>query len=210
MSFLRWIPSFLGFPLGGWLAFLLVGSANNPLAAGVAGAIAGTLIGAGQWLALRPAVSWQWIAASAVGMGAGSALAAAVTGSGTSMGPLSLAGLIAGAAVGLGQGLVIRLGWLAAALWTVTVGASWALGWTVTANVIVDADSGYVAFGSSGALAVTLITGLVLRRLLGRRTGLSAPPVSAAVGQSTDGRPAAGRIADRHSAGTGTAAGAQP
>lgn len=201
MSFLRWTPSFLGFPLGGWLALQLVGSANSPLTAAVAGAIAGTLIGAAQWLALRPAVSWHLIAASTLGMGAGSALAATATGSATTVGALAMTGLIAGAAVGLGQGLALRRGWQVTALWTVTVGASWALGWTVTANVIVDADRGYVAFGSSGAVVVTVITGLVLRRVLGARTGLSAPPaVRAAVGRSTDGR----------SAGTGNAAGAQP
>jgi len=103
--------------------------------------------------------------------------------------------------VGLGQGLALGRGRQVTALWTVTVGALWALGWTVTANVIVDADRGYVAFGSSGALVVTVITSLVLRRILGARTGPSAPPaVRAAVGRSTDG----------HSAGTGNAAGAQP
>lgn len=201
MSFLRWTPSFLGFPLGGWLAFQLVDPANSPLRVAVAGAIAGTLIGAAQWLTLRPAVSWHWIAASTLGMGAGSALAATVTGSATSVGALAATGIIAGAAVGLGQGLALRRGWQVTALWTVTVGASWALGWTVTANVIVDADRGYVAFGSSGGLVVTVITGLVLRRVLGARTGLFAPPaVRAAVGRLTDG----------HSASAGNAAGAQP
>ena len=205
MSFLRWTPSFLGFPLGGWLAFQLVGSANSPQTAAVTGAIAGTLIGAAQWLALRPAVSWHWIAASTMGMGAGSALAAAITASATSVGALSLSGLIAGAAVGLGQGFAFRRTWQAIALWTFTVGASWALGWVVTANVIVDADRGYVAFGSSGALVVTLITGLVLRRLLGSRTDMSAPPASPAVRHSSDGH-----STHRHSADAGTAAGAQP
>ncbi len=198
MSFLRWTPSFLGFPLGGWLAFQLVGSANSPLTAALAGAIAGTLIGAAQWLALRPTVSRQWIAASTIGMSAGSALAATATGSATSVGALAVAGLITGAAVGLGQGFAFRRGWRITALWTVTVGAAWALGWAITANVIIDADRGYVAFGSSGALVVTVITGLVLRRVLGRRTGLSvSPAVSAAVAHSTD----------RHSAATGNAAG---
>jgi hypothetical protein len=188
MSWLRWTPSFFGFPLGGWLAFQLVGSANSPLTAALAGAIAGTLIGAAQWLALRPSVSWHWVAGSTIGMGAGSALAAAVTGSATSVGALAVTGLIAGAAAGFGQSFASRRGWRVAAVWTVTVGASWMLGWTVTANVIVDADRGYAAFGSSGALAVTVITGLVLRRILGRRSGRAVTPaVSAAVGRLSDG-----------------------
>ncbi|MGO4187501.1 hypothetical protein [Pseudarthrobacter sp. TAF60_1] len=204
MSFLRWAPSFLGFPLGGWLAFLMIGSANSPLTAALAGAIAGGIIGIPQWLALRPAVSWQWIAASTVGMAAGSAIAAAVTGSATSVGALAVTGVLAGAAVGLGQGLALRRGWQITALWAVTVSATWALGWVVTANVIVDADSGYVAFGSSGALIVTAGTGLVLRRILGRRPSvIVAPAASAAVGPSPDGRSASvGRAAVGPAAGT--------
>lgn len=201
MSFIRWTPSILGFPLGGWLAFQLVGSANSPLTAALAGAVAGTLIGVAQWLALRPAVRRSWIVASTIGMGAGSALAAVATGSATSVEALAVAGLIVGAVVGLGQGFAFGRGWRVTALWTVTVGASWALGWAITANVIVDADSGYVVFGLSGALVVTVITGLVLRRVLGRRRGLSAAPaVSAAVGHATDG----------HSAATGSTAGIRP
>jgi hypothetical protein len=43
----------------------------------------------------------------------------------------------------------------------------WAAGWAITANVIVDAESGYVTFGLSGALLVTIVTGIVLRRTLG-------------------------------------------
>lgn len=192
MSFLRWTPSFLGYPIGGWLAFQLVGSASSPLTAALAGAVAGTLIGAAQWLALRPAVSRYWIMASTIGMGIGSALAAAATGSATSVGALAVAGLISGTAVGLGQGYAFGRGWRVTALWTVTVGALWPLGWAITANVIVDAERGYIAFGTSGALVVTVITGLVLRRVLGRRTDLSAAPaVSAAMGHSTDGYSAA-------------------
>src|SRR4029453_1978235 len=108
MSFLRWTPSFLGFPLGGWLAFQLVGPANSPLAAALAGSVAGILIGTAQWLALRPVVNWRWIAASTIGMGGGNAVAAAATGSSTSVGALAVTGLIVGAAVGLGQGIAFR------------------------------------------------------------------------------------------------------
>lgn len=183
MSILRWIPSFLGFPLGGWLAFMLVGSAANPLTASAAGAIAGALLGAAQYLALRPAVSWRWMAASTVGMSVGSALAAIATGSSTSLGALALTGFSAGAAVGIAQGLVFRRGLRVAALWAVTASATWGLGWVVTANVIIDADRGYVVFGTSGALVVTVAAGLVLRRILGRRTSPSAPlAASAGVG----------------------------
>lgn len=186
MSFLRWTPSFLGFPLGGWLAFQLLGPVRSPWTALIAGIIAGGVIGTAQWLTVKPAVSWRWIAASAVGMAAGSTIAAFITGSSTSTDSLVLTGLIVGAVVGAAQGLGLGRGWRIATLWTVTVSMTWAIGWLITANVIVDADHGYIAFGSSGAVVVTLITALVLRRILGRRNPLAGPPVAtAAVGPAT-------------------------
>ena len=180
MSFLRWILSFPGFPLGGWAAFLLVGPAGNPLAAAAAGAIAGTAIGTAQWLALRPAAGPYWIAASTIGMAAGSAAAATVTGSATSVPALAATGAITGAAVGLAQGLAFRHRPRTVALWSVIVSGAWALGWLTTANVIIDAANGYVSFGASGALVVTALTGFALRRILGRREGLAAAPAASA------------------------------
>lgn len=174
MSFLRWVPTFLGFPLGGWLAMQVAGSVTGPLTAAVAGIIAGALIGAAQLLALGRDAGWRWLAASIVGMGAGSALAAVVTGAGTTTPALVTSGFITGAVVGAAQGIAMRRGLPTAALWAATVSISWALGWLVTANVIVDAGRAYIIFGSSGALVVTLATGLVLRRILGpaaRRRG---------------------------------------
>ncbi|MDQ0078502.1 hypothetical protein [Arthrobacter oryzae] len=58
----------------------------------------------------------------------------------------------------------------------------------VNANVIVDAENGYVAFGSSGALVTMAATGLMLRRLLGpaiQRRAESAPAAAA----SASGKP---------------------
>jgi hypothetical protein len=100
-------------------------------------------------------------------MGAGSSLAAVATGAGTTTPALVISGLVTGAVVGAAQGFALSRGLRVTALWAATVSISWALGWLVTANVIVDAENGYVAFGSSGALVVTIITGLVLRRILG-------------------------------------------
>jgi hypothetical protein len=192
MSYLRWILTFPGFALGGWAAFLLVGPASSPLAAAAAGAIAGTAIGTAQWLALRPAACPYWIAASTTGMAVGSAAAATMTGSATSVPALAATGAIAGAAVGLAQGLAFRTGRRTAALWTVglwtvTVSGAWALGWMTTANVIIDAESGYVSFGASGALVATAITGFALRRILGRRDRLAdSPAAGSAVVNSRD------------------------
>jgi hypothetical protein len=43
--------------------------------------------------------------------------------------------------------------------------AGWSLGWLVTSQVIVDIERGHHVFGSSGALLVTVLTGLALRRM---------------------------------------------
>jgi hypothetical protein len=186
MSFLRWTPSFLGFPLGGWLAFQILGPVRDPLTAFSAGIVAGGIIGTVQWLALRPTAGWRWIAATAIGMASGSTLAAILTGSSTSVGSLTVSGLIAGALVGAAQGIAMLRGWRTAMLWTMTISAAWALGWAITASVIVVAHNGYVAFGASGASAVTVITGVVLRHVLGRRNPLAAfPAATAGVGAAT-------------------------
>ena len=42
---------------------------------------------------------------------------------------------------------------------------AWSLGWLATWATIVDIERGYVVFGSSGAVIVTVLTGLALRRV---------------------------------------------
>ncbi|MBT2594672.1 hypothetical protein [Arthrobacter sp. ISL-72] len=183
MSFLRWAPTFLGFPVGGWLAFQVAGLITGPLTAALAGVIAGAVIGGAQWLALGPAAGWRWLAGAVLGMGAGSALAAVVTGAGTTTPALVMSGLLTGAVIGAAQGVALQRGLRVRALWAATVSLSWGLGWLVTANVIVDAENGYAAFGSSGALVATALTGLVLRRILGpdvRRPAAGTPSAAPA------------------------------
>lgn len=168
MTFTRWIPTFLAFPLGGLLAIETVGSSDAPLSAALGGLLAGVVIGAGQWLALRSAgTSSRWIGRTAAGMAAGAALSAAVTGSGTDVADLVLSGLVTGTVVGALQGPLLGRGARAAAAWTAVSGAAWALGWLVTSQVIVDAERGHHVFGSTGALTATVLTGLALRALTG-------------------------------------------
>ena len=50
MTFKRWLPTFLAFPIGGYIAMQVVGSSDGLLAAAAGGLIAGSVIGAGQWL----------------------------------------------------------------------------------------------------------------------------------------------------------------
>jgi hypothetical protein len=170
MLIMRWLPTFLGFPLGGWLAVLTVGSIDGPVTAALAGVLAGAVIGAAQWLALPSrGIGLRWVIHTAVGMAAGSALAAAVTGAATTVSGLMLSGLISGAAVGAAQAPLLGRGRRVAAVWTTVVSAAWALGWLITSMVIVDAERGYISFGSSGALVVTVLTGLALHVVLGGR-----------------------------------------
>ena len=171
MTIKRWLPTFLAFPLGGLLAMGVVGSLDDPLTAAAGGLVAGSVIGLGQWLALRSAgIGRRWIGFTAGAMAAGAAVAATITGAGTELGDLMITGLIAGAAVGAAQGTLLAGGTtsprVVAAAWTAVTAGSWSLAWLVTHTVVgVNADQGFHVFGSSGALVATLVTGLALRTL---------------------------------------------
>ena len=86
--FVLWMLTFLGFPLGGTLALLVVGSVEGPADGAVGGALAGAVLGAAQWLVLRGrlAVGPLWILATALALGLGDAAGAALTGAGTRIG----------------------------------------------------------------------------------------------------------------------------
>jgi hypothetical protein len=164
MTFKRWLPTFLAFPAGGLLAIESVGSIGGPLSGALAGLVAGAVIGAGQWLALRAdGISSRWIGRTAVAMSAGTAVAATLTGAGTEMADLALTGLVAGTFVGAAQAGLLQVG---RAVWTAAVAAAWTLGWIATTSIGVDVERGYAVFGSAGAVLVTVLTGLVLRRLV--------------------------------------------
>lgn len=169
MSVLRWIPTFLAFPLGGLLAMLLFGSVNTPLAALGSGLVAGALIGGAQWLALGRAADWRWLLSTAVAMSVGMSLSVLTVGAPVTPAAAIAAGLITGILIGVAQGGLLRRGVGPAAIWTAVVGVAWALGWLITSFVIVDIDRGHVVFGASGAIIVTVITGVVLRLIIGPR-----------------------------------------
>ncbi len=181
MTFNRWLPTFLAFPIGGLLALLVVGSLDDPLSGAAGGLLAGSVIGAGQWLALRSSgIGRRWVAYTAAAMAAGTALGAALTGAGTELEDLMLTGLVAGAAVGAAQSTLLARAGLPSAAWTAVTGASWPLGWLATWAVAgINADLGFCVVGASGALLVTVLTGLALRRILGA-TGDAIRPATAA------------------------------
>jgi len=69
---------------------------------------------------------------------------------------------VSGAGVGIAQALVLDAEPARRLAWAVATPALWALGWAVTAQVIVDADRHHATFGSSGALVVAGLSGLIL------------------------------------------------
>ena len=183
MTWRRWLPTFLAFAIGGELAIETVGSLDDPLSAAAGGLLAGTVIGAGQWLALRShGIRRRWVAYTGVAMAVGTALAAAVTGAGTELGDLMLTGLVAGAAVGAAQSTLLARAGLGSVAWTAVTAASWPLGWLATWAVVgINADRGFFVFGASGALLVTVVTGLALRRITATQTaGRTISPLAPA------------------------------
>jgi hypothetical protein len=176
---LRWLPTFLGFPLGGLAAKLVVGPIDALAPAIVGGAITGIVLGAAQWLGIRRdgPTPIRWIVATAVGCAVGLGSGAAVVGYRTGTSELATQGAICGAAIGAAQASVLysRLGRIVWA-WPVVLAVAWALGWTITASAGVDVESHYSVFGASGAVVVTAATSILAILLAdGRRRDRRAP-----------------------------------
>ena len=111
MTLKRWLPTFLAFPLGGLLALETVGAVTDPASAAAAGLLAGAVIGAGQWLALRGAAAastaagrsspqWRWRRARR-------SRRRRTTHAGTDVADLILTGAVTGAAVGAAQAALL-------------------------------------------------------------------------------------------------------
>src|SRR5688500_6968361 len=116
MTFKRWLPTFLGFPVGGYIATQVVGSLHDPMSAAAGGLLAGAIIGGAQWLALRSrGMSRRWVGYTAAATAAGSALGATITGAGTEVADVMLWGLATGATVGAAQSALLARGRAASA-----------------------------------------------------------------------------------------------
>jgi hypothetical protein len=170
---LTWTVGFLAFPIAGVLGRGLVGRVDDPVAAVVGGALAGAVIGTGQWLASRREIAAPaaWIAASTGGMAVGLLAGAAAVDYATDLGDLALMGLITGVPLGAAQAVVMRPRWPRAWSWALAMPALWALGWIVTTSIGVDVERQYVVFGSVGAITVMGLSGLLLEWLRGAGRG---------------------------------------
>jgi hypothetical protein len=169
-----WAVAFLGFPLGGSLAALLIGSITTTVQAGLAGAITGAILGGVQWLVLRTAMPlplW-WVVATSAGMSLGLALSTAFFGSETSGNDLLWRAGITGLSIGIAQWLVLQQVFPQSAIWIAVVGFGWVLGWFITRSVGVDLGPKWSVFGSTGAWAFQLLTGLALYSFFHRTQGM--------------------------------------
>ncbi len=166
---LRWVVSFVGFPLGGLAAMLLVGPVDSPLAAAAGGLVTGAVLGTAQAVALRAdrRTSAAWVGATALGLAAGLTLGSGLVDFGTGLSDLALQGAVSGACVGLAQLVVIRRVGRLAAAWPAYLAGAWALGWTITTTVGVQVEDQFTVFGAAGAVTVAALTS-VLPILLSR------------------------------------------
>jgi hypothetical protein len=166
------IAILISFPIGGYLADLVVNGVDSIGAALAGGLIAGLVIGAAEWFALRRWVSWLWIAATSIGMAAGLTAGAALVGYGTSRGDILIMGAVTGLGVGALQALVLSRSRVSGALWwAIANPPAWALGWFVTSYVITrNIQDQFTNFGASGSVVFGLLTWLLLAMLFRERT----------------------------------------
>jgi hypothetical protein len=164
----------IGFPIGGYVADLVVDGVDSMGAAIAGGLITGAIIGAAEWFALRRRVSWLWIPATTAGMAVGLAAGAALVDYGIDRGDLAILGAVTGLGVGVMQALVLARHQVPGAVWwAIANPPGWALGWFVSSYVIArNIAERFPIFGASGALVFGLLTWLVLA-ILFRETPLA-------------------------------------
>jgi hypothetical protein len=165
------LAALLGFPIGGYIANLTIGAVDSVGPALAGGLIAGTVVGAAQWLALRQFVPWVWIAGTSVGMSAGLAIGAAAVDYSVDRADLMLMGAITGLGVGTLQALLLaRHGFTGAVWWAVANPPTWAIAWLISSYVIsANIDERFTNFGASGVLLYALVTAPLLAWLFRRR-----------------------------------------
>jgi hypothetical protein len=154
----------LSFPIGGYIADVVINGVDSPGTALAGGLIAGAIIGAAEWFVLRKLVSWLWIPATAAGMAVGLAAGSALVDYGIDRGDIVLMGAVTGLGVGVLQALVLaRQGIAGAFWWALANPPAWALAWLVTSYVITaNVKEQFAVFGGSGAIVFGLLTWLLL------------------------------------------------
>jgi hypothetical protein len=155
------LVSFLGFPIGGYASYLLIGPVDSLIPSLVGGLLTGAVLGAVQAWALgrsRPSAT-RWVIATALGLMVGLGVGSAVVGYQTTLTALVVQGAVTGLAVGAAQAVVLapRLGRTALA-WPAALTIIWAVGWAVMYAFGIQVEEQFTVFGSSGAVVVTALT----------------------------------------------------
>lgn len=166
----RWLGTFVGFPLAGVAARLVAGDIDDTWAAVLGGLVGGAVLGAVQAGigGIAAGNRLRWTAGSSAGLAIGLGVGAGAVGFDTDTASLVALGAISGAAVGLAQALVVPMRTIDRVLWITATPALWAVGWLITSQVIVDADRHHATFGSSGALVVSGLAGVLVAVRRGR------------------------------------------
>jgi hypothetical protein len=180
-GWLVWIAGFLAFPVGGWIATLVVGPLDSTGAALLGGAITGTVIGTGQALSSSRRIDGRrWIPVTAIGMSLGLALGSMVVGYRTSLADLAVMGALTGLVLGVAQTYALPAHTVTRWLWAAATPVTWTMGWIISTLVITTAvGAQFFVFGASGAVIVAALSGLLLHLLLPPRpqaAGADAAP----------------------------------
>lgn len=171
-----WVLAFLGFPIGGLIASLVLGRMDNPLEAFIGGGIAGIVIGLAQYLALRQRlpVDWRWIVLTGAGLALGVGLSTAIFGAGTSLESVLLRAPLTGLLLGIAQWYLLRVHVRSGWWWIPVITAIFTAAWFITAQVIgLSLEQGFYVFGASGAIVYQILTGLALGWLMRSPTHLA-------------------------------------
>lgn len=164
-TLLGWVAmSLVGFPVGGYVGYLVAGPVNGFVPALIGGALTGAGIGLAQWLMLRRTlhVGPFWIVATSAALAAGLPIGAMSVNFETTISQLALMGAISGAAVGIAQGLLIRDKFSLWQTWIVAMPALWAVGWIVSTAIGIGVENQFTVFGAAGAIVFGILSGLIL------------------------------------------------
>lgn len=158
----RWLLVALAFPVAGLIGHFVAGRVDSVRAALIGGVVTGAGLGAAQWALLRRrGIRARWILATAVGLGAGLAVGAALVSYGTDITSLVVMGAVSGIGVGITQGTM--LGTTTRLLgWTAATAALWAVGWAATTAGGISVDEQFVVFGAYGAIASTFLQSIII------------------------------------------------
>ena len=163
----RWIAVGFAFPVAGYIGWKVGGHVDAVDAALLGGVLTGAGLGAVEWWAAKGAFgrAEAWIGSSAVGYAIGLTAGAALVGYDTDLSSLAVMGLVSGAGLGAGQGLMLaRQGRAFALRWAAAMPVLFALGWCASTGIGIDVDDQFTVFGAAGALVFTLLSGLLLAR----------------------------------------------